>query len=274
MKINNFLSFINNKLFRSKDIRNIEKIYSRYFKFNSSIKIIKTHKNNVYVAFLKKQKIFRKFSINKSGSKKIKSDYLGLKWFCKKKKIKEVSIIKRLTFKKNLSFLDTNLIEGKKLKSWRSLKENYSYIFRILNDYNKIFGVKKRSNIHGDLTLDNIIFLKKGYFIIDWEFFTSKKQVRGYDAMYLLLSCIAMPFIVNKNFSKTDEKLFLKLLKKIDLMNINKKLFYNPFNYFRNAIKSDKILNSSLRISKKKFFPFITPKIFEKKILKLINKHY
>ena len=75
MKINNFLSFINNKLFRSKDIRNIEKIYSRYFKFNSNIKIIKTHKNNVYVAFLKKQKIFRKFSVNKSGSKKIKSDY-------------------------------------------------------------------------------------------------------------------------------------------------------------------------------------------------------
>ena len=75
MKINNFLSFINNKLFRSKDIRNIEKIYSRYFKFNSSIKIIKTHKNNVYVAFLKK-KIFRKFSVNKVGLKRLSQTIL------------------------------------------------------------------------------------------------------------------------------------------------------------------------------------------------------
>ena len=72
--------------------------------------------------------------------------------------------------------------------------------------------------------------------------------------MYLLLSCIAMPFIVNKNFSKTDEKLFLKLLKKIDLMNINKKLFYNPFNYFRNLIKSDKILPFFFKSHLKKFF--------------------
>ena len=68
-----------------------------------------------------------------------------------------------------------------------------------------------------------------------------------------------MPFIVNKNFSKTDEKLF-EIIKKIDLMNINKKLFIT-FNYFRNAIKSDKILNSSLKYLKKFFSIYNTKNI-------------
>ena len=274
MKINSFLSLLSNRFIKSKNIENIKKIYSQHFKFDNNIKIIQTHKNNVYVVFFKKQKIYRKFSINKNGFKKIKSDYLGLKWFCKKKKINEKLIIRTMNFKKNVGFLDTNLIEGKKLKSWVSLKENYSYISKVLNDYIKIFGNKRMNKIHGDLTLDNIIFFKKKYTIIDWEFFTSKKQVRGYDAMYLLLSCIAIPFIVNNNFTREDEKLFLKLFKKIDLMNVDQRLLKNPFNFFRNTIRNDKILNSSLKISKKKFFPFITPKVFEKNILKLINKHY
>jgi len=65
--------------------------------------------------------------------------------------------------------------------------------------------------------------------------------------------------------------LFLKLWKILMRMRIDKKVLINPFKYFIKTIYSDTMLNNSRAISKKKFFPLITPKKFQNEIVNLIG---
>ena len=52
--------------------------------YNKRFEIINTHKNNTMLVFLKDENIFRKFSVQKSGIKKIRDEALGLRWYQKK----------------------------------------------------------------------------------------------------------------------------------------------------------------------------------------------
>ena len=250
--------------------KKVNYLYKKKFS-NENIKVIFTHKNNVFVVFKKEQKLFRKFSLSKLGGEKIKSDYSGLKWYCSKKKIDSKKIIIDFKEKNDCSYLDTIQIKGEKIKSWLPLKKNYTYIKSSLDHYKNIFLYQKKTKIHGDLTLENIFFNNKNIFFIDWEFFNCKKKIWGYDAVYLVLSSISIPFIVNKSVSTDDKYLFLKLWKILLKMQINKKLLKDPYNYFNESIRNDIILNKSRLLSKSKFFPFITPKKFQNEIVKLIG---
>jgi len=262
------LNFLKKKNHKNK----VLKIYKKIFK-TSNVNVIFTHKNNVYVVFKKKEKIYRKFAINKSGVQKIINDYKGLNWYCLRNKISSKKIL--LQFKKktkNIAFIDTKEIRGIKVKTWISLNKNYKYVLPIFNHYKKIFIKKKLHKIHGDLTLDNIFFEKKSIFFIDWEFFGTKKKLWGYDLVYLVLSSISLPYIANKVYSKADEKIFLQLWKKLKTMKINKELLNDPFNFFKQEIKTDILLKKSFNISKEKFFPFLTPIKFQNRILQSIKK--
>lgn len=247
----------------------ITKIYKKFIK-DEKVKVIYTHKNNIFVVYKKKENIFRKFTIHLDGCKKIKNDYQGLRWYCLKNKINSKKIISKFYKKGTISYLDTYALRGKKLKSWGTLNKNYNFIKRSLYHYKNIFNYKKKAKIHGDLTLENIFFEKKKIFFLDWEFFNSKHDW-GYDAVYLVLSSVSIPYIVDKKFSNKDKLLFKKLWKILHSMPIKKNMLNNPFNYFIQVINKNVALNRSRLISKNKFFPLITPKNFQKKIVKIIN---
>ena len=260
---------LENYINQLKHKKKIINIYKKIF-IKNDIEPIYTHKNNVYVVFKKKEKIFRKFCLNKKGANKIENDFNGIKWYCSRNKNLKINFIKNYVKKKNYTYLDTKALKGKKIKSWLPLSKNYKYIKNSLIHYKKVFHYKKKIKIHGDLTLENIFFNKNSVIFIDWEFFNSKKYW-GYDAVYLVLSSICIPFIVNKTFSQRDQYLFKNLWRMLVGMPINKKMIHNPFNYFTHVIKNDKLLNQSRLISKSKFFPLITPKNFKKKIVNIIR---
>ena len=71
-----------------------------------------------------------------------------------------------------------------------------------------------------------------------------------------------------KYFQITVKFKNLELLPKQKII----KDFNNPYLYFENSINNDLILKQAKNISKKKFFPFITPIKFKKFILKNIKK--
>ena len=181
MSIKNFYNFITNISFTDKIL-------------------IKTHKNFCKLFYFKKKNFFRKISDNKNGIQRISADAEGLTWYCKRIKKNKKKIIKAFNRKKTVSSLDTFKIEGYQAKSWDSLKINFKHIIKIYNHYRKFFPKKILTHIHGDLTLDNVIFKKKEIFIIDWEFFKSNKNYYGYDLAYLFLSSLCIPFLAKKNF--------------------------------------------------------------------------
>ncbi len=259
----NIFQFLENKIFFNENIFQLGK----YKKF----KVIKTHKNNTSVIYFKKKGFFRKLSNSKSGIEKIKSEYKGINWYLKKIKKKSKKIILDYKINSDFAYIDLKEIKGKKIKSWNSFKENYNYLIKVIKLYNRYFLIEKLSYIHGDLTFDNIIFEKKNLHIIDWEFFGGDKSVKGYDITYLVLSAACLPHITGKKFTKEDEKLFSRVWLSFINKKFNKKMLLNPFIFFKKKIKSDPILSKSYRLSKSKFFPFITDKQHQKKILKIIH---
>ena len=265
-KISNLLSAVFEK-------KEIPKYILKYGPVTNA-KIIKTHKNNTNVIYLSEEKIFRKYSKSIQGIENIVSEYQGLIWYCNKIKQNKSSIISHFFKKKKFAFIDLKEIKGHKIKSWKPIEANFSFLLKAYKHYMNYYPKKGTSKIHGDFTLDNIIFKSKGLFIIDWEFFKSKENYRGYDIVYLFLSSACLPYILNRTFSKKDEVLFRKLWKILIKENFNKKMILSPFEFFENNIKKDKVLRKSYKLSKSKFFPFITNKIHKDKILKIIKHIY
>ena len=229
--------------------------YLKKISFKNKV-LIKTHKNFCKIYYFKKEKFFKKIADNKIGINRVFSDYQGLNWYCKRSNKNKKKIIKKFVRKKNLSYLETFEIDGFQVKSWDSLVINYEKIKKIYFHYKKVFPKKKYTPIHGDLTLDNIIFKKREMFIIDWEFFGSKKNYYGYDLAYLFLSSLCLPLVSKKKNSPADEKLFIFLWKLLKKLDIDRKIIENPFNFFEKNIKKDKSLRKNYIISKSKFFPF------------------
>ncbi len=245
--------------------------YKQIFKnCKSEIRLLKSHKNNTSLVFFETGNFFRKFSQHKSGVKKIEAEIIAFKWYSKKIKKK---IVKDYSIKKNQAYLDTYYLHGNKMKSWKSLTNNYSCIIKAISHYQKIFKRKKYHKIHGDLTFDNIFFKKNKVIFFDWEFHNAKKQPWGYDLVYLILSAVCIPYLENKKFSKKDQIYFIKLWKILYNLRINKKLIYDPFNYLEKTIKTDRVFKDSVKISKAKFFPLITPQLFKKQLKNLILKN-
>ncbi len=233
--------------------------------------IIKTHKNNTGLIYLSNKNIFRKFSIDQNGIEKIKNEMKGTKWYSKKSK-NLPKIFKKFYFKSNFAYLDLKKINGKKIKSWNSVTNNYPYLVKAYNHYKTVFGKRKKTYIHGDLTLDNIFFLKHKTIFFDWEFFGASKKYYGYDLAYLFLSSICLPIAAGKNISQEDKLKFKNLWRLLVLEKVNKKITKDPFNFFIKSIKSDNVLKKSFKISKKKFFPFLIPAKKKKIIIKLIEE--
>jgi len=268
MKFINHISYIE---FLKKD-KNFEKNYYKHFLEKEKFFYIKAHKNNMKVLYIHDKNIFRKISFNKDGLDKIYSDYRGTCWYLKKTNRNKKKFIKKFYNKKKFKAIDLYEINGVKLKSWENLSKNFEHLIIIFNQYVKTFTKKKYHNIHGDLTLDNIIFEKKKVNIIDWEFYNAAPKLWGYDIAYLFLSAISLPFIANNECSDKDIRLFKLLWKKLSDINVSISIIKNPYVFFERSINKDKILVASKKISKKKFFPFITPSHFKKKIVDIINE--
>ena len=271
IKFKDFKKYLNRIFFKKK--KKIPYSYFKYFDRNEKITCLETHKNNVHLLYLHNSEVFRKFSTSRAGIKKIDSENKGLIWYCNRTKTNKKSVIKKYYKEKNFAYIDIEKIKGKMIKPWGSLEKNFIFVKQVINHYKKTFYKTKFSKIHGDLTLANILFYKNKIFLIDWEFYGANKKIWGYDIVYLVLSSISLPYLAKKNYSikDKDKKLFIILWKKLIDMNINKELIYNPFNYFKKELKKDKFLNLNSKLSKKKFFPLYTPKIFQNKIKNIIR---
>ena len=233
--------------------------------------LVNSHKNFYKTYFLRNNKSFLKTSNTIKGVRKIILEKKGYHWYLNKQKKKVKNFIKSINIKKKQAHIELKRIEGYQLKSWAPLKLNYKKLKSFFYYYKKyLYSSNKNCCVHGDLTLDNIIFNKSNTFIIDWEFFNKKKNFRGYDLAYLYLSALCLPYLHLKKASKYDESHFLKLWKLLSTLKVNKKILRDPFNFFESYIKKDKVFKDSLGISKSKFFPLITNKKYKNRVKRLI----
>ena len=76
-----------------------------------------------------------------------------------------IKIFIKSSFDKKYGFIDTKIIKGHKVRSWKSLSENYDYVIKGYEHYKKIFRKRKKNkNTRRSHIRQYFLFKKKCYF--------------------------------------------------------------------------------------------------------------
>lgn len=88
--------------------------------------------------------------------------------------------------------IEIEFINGKKNDFRKGLIGNAGLLKRVMFHYCDIWpsSVNGYSVLHGDLSVDNIIYNAQGIHIIDWEYFNPEGAPWGFDAAYLLFETL------------------------------------------------------------------------------------
>jgi len=186
-------------------------------------------KKNNGILYNNKKNLIVKFYTNTTSSskRKILNEFKGYTWYFKTLSKKNQ---KKFFLKKNVNTLFFSAFKGEKYSPYNSMIFKTSLLQKIIDHYNFIWPKKNKVPFHGDLTFENVIFLKNDKVkFIDWEFFEDK-QDWGLDLCYFLISVIVLPAISSGK-------------KKIDIDELNifklywKKIFYKKnFTYLKDPI--------------------------------------
>ena len=226
-----------------------------------------SHNNDISVYYDYKKKKYYKITISDYGKNLIHNEFMGLNFFNKLRYEKKIFF--KIYKKKNYRRLEIDKIEGVKAKYNNSFYKNSKYFEKIVNFYISKWPKGKNQIAHGDFTLDNIIFKKNNFVILDWEHFKkSKKLFFGYDLVYILLSGIILPG--EKNFKHDSKREFKRLYKKLYNYKINKNFLNNPFNTIDKIIAN--IFTDNLIKSPKKFVTTSINKNFKFKIVTFLDE--
>jgi len=191
---------------------------------------------NIKVIYIPEIGIIRKITYNKRFYNYLINEINGIKHYKKKLKDNSINII-NFYLNKNFSFVDQKIFVGNKNIFYKSLGFNFDIINRSINHYLNFWPKNSPTQVHGDLTIDNIIYTSKKIRFIDWELYGTSKEVWGYDLVYLVISSIFFHYYEKKKISNKDLKMFKTLWSKLRSSGINSKLLDNPISYFKKTLK-------------------------------------
>ena len=213
-----------------------------------------SHKNNVYV-LRNENNFYRKTSFDPHGINLLSNEIKGLNWYSKKNN----TIKSRILFKyssQSFFILDLAELNGKQINFTNPFKMNFKYLKPVMRHYFK-HGTNNYEPVHGDLTFDNIIFGKNNSInIIDWEHFTLKKEPRGFDIVYLILSSIILPKINNFYVDEFEKNNLILIFKNLKSYINNKNLLYEPIDFFLDKFSSNPHWRNIIARSPHKLYPF------------------
>ena len=190
-------------------------------------------KKNNGVLYNNKKNLIIKFYINKKldNKKKILNEFKGYSWYFKELNKRNKN---KFFLKKKTNSLILTAFKGEKFSSYNHMIYKTNLVKKIINHYKLIWPQKNKVPFHGDLTFENVIFLKKKKLIfIDWEFFKEKEEW-GLDLCHFLISLVVLPALSSGKEKIGREE--LNLFK--TYWNI---IFYKKnFSYLKNPISSIK----------------------------------
>ena len=125
-----------------------------------------------------------KSTFDKDSFFELEKEYNGYLWYSEFRpiflKLKKIDNFDYMQLK--IEYLD-----GKKANYKNGLSKNYNRILLVINHYNKItkrnYALSSQYPLHGDLSLDNVIFNKNQVFLIDWQYFTNTETCSGFDIL-------------------------------------------------------------------------------------------
>lgn len=178
-----------------------------------------SHGSKVYTFFVEdcEKKFYLKSASNLEGIENINQEYKGWNWYFEKAHNLVDNPIDFHLLKEKYVSLKISAFEGKKIKIKHGIKKNYNFFLKIIEHYKEIWKLNKNKvPMHGDLSLENIIFKDNEVIFIDWEHFNRDCTYWGFDIYYLLYETLWFNW-KNIHTSRDSEILYIsKLLKALN----------------------------------------------------------
>lgn len=153
-----------------------------------------------------------------NGINNIKKEKEGWDWYVQRNSYYK-DIVLDYVFKpeKEYARIEIKYIDGIKSDYRKGLTKNVDVIMRIIDHYLSVW-LRNEDNlypIHGDMSVDNVIFQNEKILLCDWEHFAHNVAPWGFDILYLLFETLWFE-IRGKTPCKNLLTLLASLIKKIN----------------------------------------------------------
>ena len=133
----------------------------------------------------------RKSSTAAGGRADLRREVTGVRWYNERCGSRLVLTVER--DESNYVAIRYDALIGTKASYRLGYFRNRTAIAAIIAHYCDIWGTGgdgARVALHGDLSLDNVIFVGREPVILDWEHFDVEAAPLGFDALYLMFECL------------------------------------------------------------------------------------
>lgn len=157
------------------------------------------------------------------GINSLKKEYNGFNWYQLLIGLKN-NICNIVLEKEQYIRISTELFPLKKNDYNYGLEYNAQLVERVIKHYCKIWNKHRSKNkvpLHGDLSIDNILYDANNIIIIDWEHFKLDAVPRGFDGLYFLFETLWFGMQKRNNFNISDNELTILKRNIIELKTNN-----------------------------------------------------
>ena len=214
-----------------------------------------SHGNHVSVIDDLSNGLIIKASSTKEGIRRLIKEKEGLSWYGECLGEKESDRLSGSYDLPDYMRLHIKKFSGKKISYKRGFLKNTEALEHVIDHYIATWPQEKTTLVHGDLTLDNVIFTPQGVRFFDWEHFTGTVYPWGFDILYCLLSGLLLPLKPDQLPGKDDYKVFMDLLFKLIDHGLSADLAEYPLSYYRRIFKEDPCWSDIITNSPHKLFP-------------------
>lgn len=189
-------------------------------------------------------KIIFKTTVTEDGVSDLLREHEGIKWYGSRRA--GMPILASQFFSKHQSYarLEVTHINAKSVKPTSGLRRNIILLERIIRHYAFVWPKSGCADgkfpIHGDLSLENILFDDRDIYFIDWEHFSVASAPWGFDIIYLLFETY---WFSRQRLlcAHKDELLFVSRLIRIlqSLGPLDERLVKRPLGTVVNFIKNN-----------------------------------
>lgn len=212
------------------------------------------HQNNISVFYACEEQTYYKIASEKIAVTQLKQERRGWDWYFKNI-LQQPSTIEVVLSRPSYYKIAIQEFPGEKVLYSDSFENNFAFIERVVDWYIEKWPKGSDHVVHGDFTLDNIIFGKnQKIYLIDWECFSEIKAFWGYDILYFILSAVFLP---KKHVSIPSPKelvLVGGLFSKLFDSGVPNEVLETPLASLYDVLEK-KLLPQNKSLSKNKFFP-------------------
>lgn len=176
-----------------------------------------SHYSSIQVAVKLDQKAIPvrivKSAFNQDGANAIRNEQEGILWYEKQLNSVSTAIVSLENYKNTYARLELEYKNGRPGELIIPLSRNYKKIYNALKYYFSIFNAGKSRFIHGDYSIDNVLFDGDDVvWILDWESFNDKLP-REFDIVYCITEAIYFCYRKYGTLKKGDVNAAIELFK-------------------------------------------------------------